>query len=307
MKLIRVGAAGAEVPAVLGPAGERFDVSSITSDFDRSFFAGGGVADLQRRWAAGEVESLPTLDPRARLGPPIARPGHLVCAGLNYADHAAESGMALPDEPLLFTKAPNSVIGPTDDAYIPRGRTKVAEPATRIAVGSAGPPRSASQVDYEVELALVIGSTCRYLESPADAWSCIAGFVVSNDVSERSFQLDHGGQWMKGKSAETFNPLGPWLVTTDEVDIAAGLDLWLDVDGERRQTGRTTSMIFPVDTLVHYISQFLVLDPGDLVNTGTPPGVAMGMAEPRWLQAGQVVTAGISGLGEQRTRFVPAP
>jgi 2-keto-4-pentenoate hydratase/2-oxohepta-3-ene-1,7-dioic acid hydratase in catechol pathway len=235
---------------------------------------------------AGEIALLPTLPPEARLGAPIARPGHLVCAGLNYADHAAESGMAIPEEPLLFTKAPNTVIGPTDNVHIPRGATKV---------------------DYEVELGVVIGSTCRYLDSPADAWSHIAGFVVSNDVSERAFQLDHGGQWMKGKSAETFNPLGPWLVTTDEVDMAAGLDLWLDVDGQRRQTGRTTSLIFGVDVLLHYISQFLVLDPGDLVNTGTPPGVAMGMAEPAWVQTGQVVTAGISGLGEQRSHFVTAP
>lgn len=286
MKLIRVGAPGAEVPAVLGAEGQRYDVSSITGDFDAAFFAAGGIADLQRRWAAGEIASLPTLPAEARLGAPIVRPGHLVCAGLNYADHAAESGMAIPEEPLLFTKAPNTVIGPTDDVHIPRGATKV---------------------DYEVELGIVIGSTCRYLDSPADAWSHIAGFVVSNDVSERAFQLDHGGQWMKGKSAETFNPLGPWLVTTDEVDVAAGLDLWLDVDGQRRQTGRTTSLIFGVDVLLHYISQFLVLDPGDLVNTGTPPGVAMGMAEPAWVQTGQVVTAGISGLGEQRSHFVTAP
>lgn len=286
MKLIRVGAVGAEVPAVLGTSGERYDVSSITPDFDSAFFAGGGVADLQRRWAAGEIQALPTLPTDARLGAPIARPGHLVCAGLNYADHAAESGMAIPEEPLLFTKAPNTVIGPTDDVYVPRGATKV---------------------DYEVELGIVIGSSCRYLDSPDDAWSCIAGFVVSNDVSERSFQLDRGGQWMKGKSAETFNPLGPWLVTPDELDFGAGLDLWLDVNGQRRQTGSTAALIFPVDVLVHYISQFLVLDPGDLINTGTPPGVAMGMAEPAWVQPGQVVTAGISGLGEQRSRFVPAP
>ena len=286
MKLIRVGAVGAEAPAVLGPAGERYDVSSITPDFDSAFFAAGGISDLQRRWQAGDIQSLPTLPAEARLGAPIARPGHLICAGLNYADHAAESGMAIPEEPLLFTKAPNTVTGPTDDVYIPRGATKV---------------------DYEVELGIVIGTTCRYLESPADAWSRIAGFVVSNDVSERTFQLDRGGQWMKGKSAETFNPLGPWLVTPDELDFASGLDLWLDVDGQRRQTGSTSSLIFGVDILVHYISQFLVLDPGDLVNTGTPPGVAMGMAEPAWLQPGQVVTAGITGLGEQRCRFVTAP
>ena len=286
MKLIRVGALGAEVPAVLGPEGERYDVSSLAPDFDAAFFAAGGIADLQSRWANGEIQALPTLPADARLGAPIARPGHLVCAGLNYADHAAESGMAIPEEPLLFTKAPNTVIGPTDDVYIPRGATKV---------------------DYEVELGIVIGATCRYLASPADAWACIAGFVLSDDVSERAFQLDRGGQWMKGKSAETFNPLGPWLVTPDELDLAAGLDLWLDVDGERRQSGSTSSLIFPVDVLVHYISQFLVLDPGDLINTGTPPGVAMGMAEPAWVQPGQVVTAGIAGLGEQRSRFVPAP
>jgi 2,4-didehydro-3-deoxy-L-rhamnonate hydrolase len=286
VKLIRVGAPGAEVPAVLGPAGERYDVSSITPDFDAAFLAKGGVADLHRRWEAGEIQALPTLASDARLGAPITRPGHLFCAGLNYADHAAESGMAIPEEPLLFTKAPNTVIGPTDDVFIPRGATKV---------------------DYEVELGIVIGSTCRYLASPADAWDRIAGFVVSNDVSERTFQLDRGGQWMKGKSAETFNPLGPWLVTPDELDFVAGLDLWLDVDGERRQRGNTGSLIFSVDVLIHYISQFLVLDPGDLVNTGTPPGVAMGMTDPAWVQAGQVVTAGITGLGEQRSRFLPAP
>ncbi len=285
MKLIRVGASGAETPAVLGPDGGRYDVSSITPDFDAAFFGEGGIADLQARWDAGEIQALPMLPADARLGAPIARPGHLVCAGLNYADHAAESGMAIPEEPLLFTKAPNTVVGPNDDVHIPRGATKV---------------------DYEVELGIVIGSTCRYLDAPAYAWSRIAGFVISNDVSERTFQLDRGGQWMKGKSAETFNPLGPWLVTPDELDFAAGLDLWLDVDGQRRQAGSTRSLIFPVDVLVHYISQFLVLDPGDLINTGTPPGVAMGMADPAWLQAGQVVTAGITGLGEQRSRFVPA-
>jgi len=283
VKLIRVGAPGAETPAVLGSAGERFDVSSITPDFGAAFFARGGIADLQQRWAAGEIESLPTLDPSARLGAPIARPGHLICAGLNYADHAVESNMAIPDEPLLFTKAPNTVVGPTDDVPIPRGATKV---------------------DYEVELGIVIGSTCRYLDSPEDVMSHIAGFVLSNDVSERAFQIERGGQWVKGKSCEAFNPLGPWLVTPDEVDLAGGLGLWLDVNGERRQTGSTTSLIFPVDILIHYISQFLVLDPGDLINTGTPPGVAMGMAEPAWLKAGDVVTLGVDGLGEQHTRFV---
>ena len=286
MKLIRVGAAGAEVPAVLGPEGERYDVSSITNDFDAAFFAADGISELRSRWDAGAVATLPLLDPAARLGAPMARPGNVVCAGLNYVDHALESKMAIPDEPVLFNKAPNTVVGPGDDILVPRGATKL---------------------DYEVELGVVIGATCRYLDSPGDAWSRIAGYVVSNDVSERAFQIDRGGQWMKGKSAETFNPCGPWLVTADEFDPRRGVDLWLDVNGQRRQTGNTRDMIFPVDVLLHYVSQFLVLDPGDLVNTGTPPGVAMGMAEPAWLQAGDVVTLGIDGLGEQRSRFAPAP
>ena len=286
MKLIRVGAVGAEVPAVLGPAGERYDVSSITPDFDSAFLGGGGIADLQRRWAAGDIQALPTLPADARLGAPIARPGHLVCAGLNYADHAAESGMAIPEEPLLFTKAPNTVIGPTDDVYIPRGATKV---------------------DYEVELGIVIGSTCRYLETPADAWGCIAGFVVSNDVSERTFQLDRGGQWMKGKSAETFNPLGPWLVTPDELGNPQDVDLWLDVNGVRRQTGNTRTMIFGVAQIVSYLSRFMALQPGDVIPTGTPPGVGMGQKPPVFLKAGDVVTLGGRGLGEQRQKVVITP
>lgn len=283
MKLIRVGAPGAEAPAVLGAEGQRYDVSSITKDFDAAFFAGGGLGELRSRWDAGAITSLPQLDVDARLGAPIARPGNVVCAGLNYVDHALESKMAIPDEPVLFNKAPNTVVGPRDDIIVPRGATKL---------------------DYEVELGVVIGSACRYLDTPDEAWSRIAGYVVSNDVSERAFQIERGGQWMKGKSAETFNPCGPWLVTADEFDPRAGIDLWLSVNGQRRQTGNTRDMIFPVDVLLHYVSQFLVLDPGDLVNTGTPPGVAMGMAEPAWLQAGDVVTLGIDGLGEQRSTCV---
>jgi 2-keto-4-pentenoate hydratase/2-oxohepta-3-ene-1,7-dioic acid hydratase in catechol pathway len=191
--------------------------------------------------------------------------------------------MQVPAEPVLFNKAPNCVVGPDDDVLLPRGSTKA---------------------DWEVELGVVIGSTCRYLDSPEDALAHIAGFVISNDVSERAFQLEGTGQWVKGKSCETFNPCGPWLVTADEIDLSAGLDLWLDVNGERRQTGHTTDLIFDVAFLIHYISQFLVLDPGDLVNTGTPPGVAMGMAEPAWLQPGDVMTLGITGLGQQRQACV---
>ena len=285
MKLIRVGAPGAEVPGVLGPDEARYDVSSITGDFDAAFFAAGGIATLQAAWDSGAIARLPLLDPQARLGAPIARPGNVVCAGLNYVDHAVESKMAIPDEPVLFNKAPNTVVGPYDDIVVPRGATKL---------------------DYEVELGVVIGAPCRYLDSPDAVWSRIAGYVVSNDVSERAFQIERGGQWVKGKSAETFNPCGPWLVTADEFDPRAGVSLWLDVNGERRQTGSTSDMIFPIDVLVHYISQFLVLDPGDLVNTGTPPGVAMGMANPAWLQQGDVVTLGIDGLGQQRSTCIAA-
>ena len=260
-------------------------MSSITGDFDAAFFASGGIATLQAAWDSGAIARLPLLDPQARLGAPIARPGNVVCAGLNYVDHAVESKMAIPDEPVLFNKAPNTVVGPQDDIVVPRGATKL---------------------DYEVELGVVIGATCRYLDTPDDVWGRIAGYVVSNDVSERAFQIERGGQWVKGKSAETFNPCGPWLVTADEFDPRSGVGLWLDVNGERRQTGSTSDMIFPVDVLLHYISQFLVLDPGDLVNTGTPPGVAMGMANPAWLQQGDVVTLGIDGLGEQRSTCAAA-
>ncbi len=286
MRLIRVGAPGLEVPAVLGVDGARHDVSSLTADFDALFFASGGIADLRARWDSGDIARLPALDPQARLGSPIARPGNVVCAGLNYADHAAESGMPIPDEPVLFNKAPNTVVGPNDDIRIPRGATKA---------------------DYEVELGVVIGGECRYLSSPEEAWSRIAGYVLCNDVSERAFQIERGGQWVKGKSAETFNPCGPWLVTPDEFDPRPGVGLWLDVNGQPRQRGNTREMIFGVDVLVHYISQFMVMDPGDLLDTGTPPGVAMGMAAPAWLEAGDVVTLGIDGLGEQRSTCVPAP
>lgn len=281
MKLMRVGPAGSETPVVLDEQGVRRDVSTITSDFDGAFFGSGGIERLR----AADLTSLPVLQDDLRIGSPVARPGNVLCVGLNYIDHANESNMAIPAEPVLFNKAPNSVVGPNDDVMMPRGATKV---------------------DWEVELGVVIGSTCRYLSSPAESLSHIAGFVISHDVSERAFQLEGTGQWVKGKSCETFNPCGPWLVTPDELDLGAGLGLWLDVNGERRQTGHTSDLIFDVPFLLHYISQYLVLDPGDLVNTGTPPGVAMGMAEPAWLQPGDEMTLGITGLGEQRQRCVPS-
>lgn len=280
MRLVRIGEFGGEVPAIVAADGSYRDVSSVVDDFDPAFFAGDGM----RRLREIDTASLPEVS--GRVGAPIARPSMIVCAGLNYVDHAHESSMKVPEEPILFTKAPNCLVGPFDQVRVPRGATKV---------------------DYEVELAVVIGKQCRYLESPEQALSHIAGFTISNDVSERDWQLNRGsGQWIKGKSCETFNPCGPELVTPDEVDLSAGLNLWCDVNGERRQTGTTHDMIFDVATILHHISQFMVLEPGDLVNTGTPPGVAMGMAEPGYLHAGDVMTLGITGLGEQRQELVSA-
>lgn len=280
MRLVRIGDFGGEVPAVVAVDGSYRDVSAMIDDFDPAFFAGDGMERLRGL----DSGSLPVVS--GRIGAPIARPSTILCVGLNYVDHANESSMKVPEEPILFTKAPNCLVGPYDDVRIPRGATKV---------------------DYEVELAVVIGKQCRYLESPEQALSHIAGFAISNDVSEREWQLNRGsGQWIKGKSCETFNPCGPVLVTPDEVDLSAGLDLWCDVNGERRQTGSTHDMIFNVATILHHVSQFMVLEPGDLVNTGTPPGVAMGMAEPGYLHAGDVMTLGVTGLGEQRQELVSA-
>ena len=280
MQLVRIGEHGGEVPAIVAADGSYRDVSSMIDDFDPAFFAGDGLLRLREL----DVTSLPVVT--GRVGAPIARPSTILCVGLNYVDHANESSMKVPDEPILFTKTPNCLVGPYDNVRIPRGATKV---------------------DYEVELAVVIGKQCRYLESPEQALAHIAGFTISNDVSEREWQLNRGaGQWIKGKSCETFNPCGPALVTPDEIDLSAGLSLWCDVNGERRQSGSTHDMIFNVATILHHVSQFMVLEPGDLVNTGTPPGVAMGMAEPGYLHAGDVMTLGITGLGEQRQELVSA-
>ena len=280
MKLARIGERGSEVPAVLGRDGVHRDVSSVVSDFTPEFFAGDGMERLR----SSDLSALPGVE--GRIGAPIAKPSLILCVGLNYVDHANESSMKVPEEPILFTKAPNCLVGPYDDVLTPRGATTV---------------------DYEVELAVVIGRQCRYLESPVQAMDHLAGFTIANDVSERTFQLERGGgQWIKGKSCETFNPCGPYLATTDEVDLDGGLDLWLDVNGERRQTGSTHDMIFDIATVIHHVSQFMVLEPGDLVNTGTPPGVAMGMAEPGYLSPGDVMTLGITGLGEQRQEVASA-
>lgn len=279
MKLMRIGAIGAEKPAALVGDGVYVDLSDVVSDFDEEFF-GNELWDVVRdaaaaRAAAGHVHAIGDQ----RIGAPFARPHQILCIGLNYSDHAAETGQAVPDEPILFTKSPNTLIGPNDDVRIPRGATKP---------------------DWEVELGIVIGRRTSYLDSVDQARDAIAGYCVVNDVSERAFQLERGGQWSKGKSCETFNPAGPWLVTPDEIDDVLALDMFLDVSGVRRQTGTTSTMIFDPYFLVHYLSQFLVLEPGDLINTGTPPGVGMGFRPPVWLAPGDVMELGITGLGTQR-------
>jgi len=284
MQLMRVGAPGAERPVVRVDDTSFVDVSDLVTDFDADYFAGGhdrlreAVAE---RIAAGEVMPFDG----ERIGAPFARPHQILCIGLNYRDHAAETGQAVPEEPILFTKSPNTLVGPNDPVRRPRGSTKL---------------------DWEVELGIVIGQRASYLDSPADAAAVIGGYVLVNDVSERAFQIERGGQWSKGKSAETFNPAGPWIATPDEIKDVLALGMWLDVNGARRQTGNTATMVFDPYQIVHYLSQFLVLEPGDLINTGTPPGVALGMNPPQWLQPGDVMELGIDGLGTQRSVVLAA-
>jgi len=283
MKLLRIGPAGQEKPGALVDDEHYVDLSDEVADFDETFFAG---VELERiapivaeRAASGQRLPLHGV----RVGAPIARPHQIICVGLNFSDHAAETNQAVPAEPILFTKSPNTLIGPCDDVRIPRG---------------------AAKPDWEVELGIVIGQRASYLDSPQQAREHIAGWVLVNDVSERAFQMERGGQWLKGKSAETFNPAGPWLATRDEIDDVNDLGMWLDVNGVRRQSGSTSTMIFDPFFIVHYVSQFMVLEPGDLINTGTPPGVGMGFTPPIWLQAGDVMTLGIEGLGVQRQRVL---
>ncbi|HEV7931871.1 MAG TPA: fumarylacetoacetate hydrolase family protein [Actinomadura sp.] len=277
MRLVRTGPAGQERPAVLDEDGRAYDISGLTGDIDGAFLAGDGLARVRRELAAG---TLPPVDlTGARYGAPVTRPGKVVCIGLNYSDHAAETGASAPAEPIIFMKAGNTVIGPDDTVLIPRGSTKT---------------------DYEVELAVVIGRTARYLESPERAADVIAGYAVADDVSEREFQLERGGQWDKGKSCETFNPLGPWLVTPDEVGDPQRLGMRLWVNGELRQDGHTKNMIFGVHHIVWYLSQFMVLDPGDVIDTGTPAGVALGGDDVPFLAAGDVVEIEVERLGRQR-------
>ena len=275
MRLLRVGNPGNESPAV-EYEGTVYDASSVVGDYDGGFWGSGGLDSLG---AAVQAGGLPTVGDGVRIGAPIPRPSKVVCVGLNYRAHAIESGAAIPSEPIIFFKAPNTVVGPNDDVLIPPGSTKT---------------------DWEVELGVVIGETCRYLADERQAAAAIAGYAISNDVSEREYQLERGGQWVKGKSAETFNPLGPVLVTADEVPDPQALALRLSVNGRELQSSSTADMIFGVHHIVWYLSQFMVLEPGDLINTGTPAGVGLGLKPPTYLEPGDVMELSIDGLGTQR-------
>ena len=285
MKLMRVGALGQERPAVRMADGAVIDVSSVVDEYDGAWLAAGGMAALESRLAEG-VDGFPTVDiTTERVGAPIARPGNILAIGLNYADHAAEAGMDVPSEPVLFTKAPSSYCGPNDTVLIPRTSVKT---------------------DWEVELGVVIGKEASYINDEAAAMDHVAGYCIVNDVSERDFQINRGPTWIKGKSAKTFCPTGPWLVSRDDIADPQALAMKLSVNGDSRQDGSTSTMIFGVAHLVWYLSQFLVLEAGDLIATGTPPGVGMGMKPPQYLAPGDVMELEIDGLGKQRQEVAQA-
>ena len=286
MKLLRLGEPGRERPVLLVPDGRLLDLSGVVGDLDRAFWLDGGPDRVRAAFDAGELSEIPAGEAAdLRIGAAVARPGKVVCIGLNYRDHAEETGAPLPPRPVVFMKDPYTVVGPNDDILIPRGSVKT---------------------DWEVELAVVIGKRARYLETDAEALAAVGGFAISNDVSEREFQLERSGQWDLGKSCETFNPLGPYLVTADEVTDCQKLGLRLSVNGVRRQDGDTANMIFPVAAIIRYLSQHMVLEPGDVVNTGTPAGVALGIAGNPYLRSGDVVELEIDGLGSQRSKLVAA-
>jgi len=281
MKLIRFGPAGNEKPGVILSDGTRIDVSRFGSDYDEAFFGRNGLKELER-WIEGNGASAPRVAPSVRLGPPICRPSKIVCIGLNFRDHAAESKMEIPKEPVIFFKSTSSLVGPNDALVIPRNGKKV---------------------DWEVELALVVGKKATYVPRE-QALEYIAGFALHNDYSERSFQLERGGQWVKGKSADTFAPLGPFLATPHEVPNPANLSMWLKVNGELRQNSSTANMIFDCAALVSYVSEFMTLLPGDVISTGTPAGVGLGMNPPQYLKVGDIVELGIQGLGESSQQVI---
>jgi 5-carboxymethyl-2-hydroxymuconate isomerase len=278
MKLVRHGQPGAERPGILDRDGAIRDLGGIIRDIDGSALTPQRLRELQSL----KVETLPLVQGAVRLGPCVARPGKFLCIGLNYADHAAETGAAIPAEPIIFMKATSALSGPNDAVIKPRGSTKL---------------------DWEVELAFVIGSECRYVDEAAGA-AAIAGYFVCNDVSERAFQLERGGQWDKGKGCDSFGPIGPWLVTADEVADVGNLGMWLEVNGRRYQDGSTRTMIFKPAFVVSYLSQFMSLQPGDIVTTGTPPGVGLGQKPPVYLNVGDEMRLGIEGLGEQRQKVI---
>ncbi|MBA8819964.1 2-hydroxyhepta-2,4-diene-1,7-dioate isomerase [Ochrobactrum sp. P6BS-III] len=274
MKFLRYGEAGQEKPGILDADGAIRDLSAHVNDLSGAALAPDALAKL----GAVDVNSLPKVEGNPRLGPCVAGTGKFICIGLNYADHAAESGMAVPPEPVIFMKATSAIVGPNDDVLIPRGSEKT---------------------DWEVELGIVIGKTAKYV-SEDDALDYVAGYCTLHDVSERAFQIERSGQWTKGKSCDTFGPTGPWLVTKDEVADPQNLKMWLTLNGETMQDGSTKTMVYGVRYLVSYLSQFMSLQPGDIISTGTPPGVGMGMKPPRYLKAGDVVELGIEGLGTQK-------
>ena len=277
MKLIRFGPKGAEKPGIETTNGSRYDVSAFCNDYDQDFFASEGPSRLSE-WVARQGEALATVAAGERLGPPIANPSKIICVGLNYAKHALESKMVRPEEPVLFFKSTTAITGPFDPIVIPPGSTKT---------------------DWEVELAVVIGKKATYV-SERDAMQHVAGYLLHNDVSERAYQLERGGQWVKGKSCDTFAPIGPYLVTADEITDPHSLDLWLKVNGELMQSSNTSDLIFNIPTLVSYISQFMTLLPGDIISTGTPAGVGLGFDPPRYLKKGDVIELGIDGLGSAK-------
>ncbi|ANZ36705.1 2-hydroxyhepta-2,4-diene-1,7-dioate isomerase [Lentzea guizhouensis] len=278
MQLLRLGPVGDERPAVRTGDGTTHDLLPITPDIDGAFLANDGVNRVRAALDAGELDVLNADE--MRVGPPLAHPGKVICIGLNYRDHAEETGADIPAEPVVFLKTPDTIVGPYDEVLVPRRSVKT---------------------DWEVELGVVIGRTARYLESEADALACVGAYVLSHDVSEREFQIERGGTWDKGKNCETFNPLGPFLVPADEIADPQDLEMRLWVNGELKQNSTTKNMIFPIAEVVRYLSQFLVLRPGDVINTGTPAGVALGQPEPKpYLRAGDVVELEIEGLGKQR-------
>ena len=280
MKLVRYGAPGREKPGIIDADGKIRDLSRIVKDIDGAMLASGGLAKIKKT----NLKRLKPVGGKPRLGACVGNVRNFVAIGLNYADHAAESGVAVPTEPVVFNKMPSCICGPNDNTMIPKDSLKL---------------------DWEVEIGIVIGKRARYL-TKENTKAAIAGYFVSNDVSERAFQIERsGGQWNKGKGCETFGPIGPWFVTKDEIKDVQNLDMWLDVNGEKRQRGNTKTMIFGCEHIVWYCSQFFVMEPGDIIITGTPPGVGLGMKPPQFLKAGDVVTLGIEKLGEQRQKVVP--